>query len=402
MRILHTECSPNYGGRELHIVEEMEWFRRRGHDVRLAAAEGSEIQITAAGRGLDVIPTRFRGSFNPGVIRRLFAACRNHRTQLIVTHDSRDTSNAWLVAKVLGLPLIRYQQICQPLKDGFVHKMMWRHAADGIVVVSESIRRRLLNQRLVAADKIRVMGGYVDTDVFHPGVSPGDIRARHGIPENATLIVHVGMIRPDKGQQVLVKAVDKILQTRSDCWFMFVGGATKPQFLDELQNCVRGIRHPERIVLAGFQKNVAPYMAAGDIVCLTSLIEAQPRIIPEAFAMRKVVVAPDVGGIPELIRHGENGLLYECGKSGALAAAMSRALNGGAETLAARGYELAQTMDIHRIMRQTEAFYESWIYDAALHSGRDVSSRQPQRGRLHHGQRGEFPAPDGVAAPRKL
>jgi glycosyltransferase involved in cell wall biosynthesis len=380
MRILHTECSPNFGGKELHIIEEMEWFRQHGHDVRLAAAEGSEIQIAAAGRGLNVVPIKFRGSFSPVVVKHLFAACWNQRVELIVTHDSRDTSNAWPVAKILGLPLIRCQHICKPLKDGFVHKMVWRHAADEIVAISESIRQRLLQQRLATSDKIRVIGGYVDTRVFHPGVSPGDVRARHGIPEDATLIVHIGMIRPDKGQMLLVEAADEILQAHPDCWFMFVGGVIKPQFFDELKKSIRSLRRPERFVFAGFQKDVAPYIAAGDIVCLTSLIEAQSKVIPQAFAMRKVVVAPAVGGIPELIRHRENGLLYARGEPGALAAAMSEALNGSAETLAARGYEFAQTIDIHCIMQQKEALYKSWIYDAALHSSRDVSSRQPQRG----------------------
>ena len=60
-------------------------------------------------------------------------------------------------------------------------------------------------------------------------------------------------------------------------------------------------KHPERIILAGFQNDLAPCLAATDIVCLTSQIEAQSKIIPQAFAMRKLVVASNVGGIPELV-----------------------------------------------------------------------------------------------------
>ncbi|HUB87979.1 MAG TPA: glycosyltransferase family 4 protein [Verrucomicrobiae bacterium] len=402
MRILYTECSPNFGGKELRILEEMEWFQRRGHDVRLAAANGSAIQAAAAERGLKVVPVKFRGSFNPSVIPRLLAACWNHGTQLIVTHDSRDTTNAWPSAKILGLPLIRYQMICKPLKGGFVHKMVWRHTADDIVAVSESIRRRLINHRLAAHDDVRVVGEYVDTEIFHPQVPPGDVRARYGIPEDGKLIVHIGMIRPDKGQHLLVSAADKILETHPDCWFMFVGGPIRTQFLDDLEKCIHDIRRPERIIVAGFQKEVAPYIAAGNIVCLTSLLEAQSKVIPQAFAMRKLVVAPDTGGIPELIQHRRNGLLYAGGDPEALVAAVNEALADKSEILAARGYELAQAMDINRIMTQTEKLYETWIYDTALDSRGDVSPRQPPRRRFHHRKRGKISAANGMAAARKL
>ena len=361
MRILHTESSRNIGGQELRVVEEMEWFQKNGHDVLLAAAPDSGIHRAAAERGLKVVPITFRGSFNPLVIASLLAACCRHRAQIIVTHSSRDTFAAWPVAALLGLPLVRYQHICKPLKASFWHRLAWRHAPCCIVAVSESIRQRLLDQKLAVASSLHVIGEFVDLQAFHPGVSPADFRARYGIPADATVLTQIGMIRPDKGQRILVQAADHILKKHPNCWFLFAGSPTEPRFLDDLMQQIGASPTPSRIVLAGFQKNVAAVIAASNFICLTSLAEAQSKVIPQAFAMRKLVIASNTGGIPELVHHGDNGLLYERGNPVALAEAVDFAFRCDLAQLTDRAYEAACQLDVGVVMLRTEKLYASLL-----------------------------------------
>ena len=361
MRLLYTESSRNFGGKELRTLEEMEWLRRHGHKVCLAAAEQSAISIAAAKRGLNVIPVAFRGSINPGAILRLFNACLRFRPHLLITHESRDATAAWIVSRLMRVPTARYLNICRRPKTGFVHRLLWRFATPQIVATSESIRQRLLKTRLVPDNRIRVAGEFVDTSLFHPRVPPGGVRQKHGIPEEAFLITHIGMIRPDKGQRVLIQAVDDILKQHPECWFMFVGSATRPEYLEELKRHLRGLQNPGRVVFAGFQTDIPPFIAASDLICLTSLLEAQSKIIPQAFAMNKLVVATRVGGIPELVDHGKNGLLYEAKNPAALVESINEVFRCDREALAARGLERALKMDIDLVMKNTEAFYESMI-----------------------------------------
>jgi glycosyltransferase involved in cell wall biosynthesis len=361
MNILHTESSRNFGGQEVRILEEIEWFQSRGHKVWLAAAENSGIHKALPGGKVPFVPVLFCGSYNLRVIIGLIRFCRLNSIELIITHGSRDTSNAGIAAKLMRIPIIRYQHVCKPLKDDFFHKLIWKYELNRVVAVSESIKQRLIAQKLAKPETIEVIGEYVDTEKVDRTISPGDVRLRHGIPKDAPLILQIGMIRPDKGQKILVLAADEILRDHPDCRFMFVGSPTEERFLDELMSVVRGIQHPERIIFAGFQKNLAPYIAASDIVCLTSLIEAQSKVIPQAFAMRKLVVAPDVGGIPELVRHNVNGLLYEKASSRSLAQTIHAAFMCDCESLIAKAHELLPRLDIHRVMRRTERLYEKVI-----------------------------------------
>jgi glycosyltransferase involved in cell wall biosynthesis len=358
MRILHTESSRNFGGQELRVIEEMEWFRKRGHQVWLAAAPDSGIDQAAQRHGIHCLPLSFRGSFNVVVIARLIAFCLKNRVELIVSRSSRDMFNTAIVSLLTRIPMIRYRHICTRLKDTFIYRLAWR-APRRIVATSESIKLRLLEHQLAPLEKIDILGEYVDTSIFHPGVSPGSVRATHGIPDQATLITQIGMIRPDKGQKYLALAVDEILEKHPDCWFMFVGSATEERFMDELMTAVRSSLHPERIVLAGFQNDLAPYLAATDIVCLTSQTESQSKIIPQAFAMRKLVVASNVGGIPELVRDGVNGILYKKGDPKALAEAIHKVLSRDATAMKAAAFETAQTLGLNRLMERTEKLYTS-------------------------------------------
>jgi glycosyltransferase involved in cell wall biosynthesis len=359
LRILYAESSLNFGGQELRVVEEMEWFRNHGHKVWLAAAEESRIWKLALDRGLPVIPIRFRGSINPVAMAQVFAACRRLHVNLLVTRNSRETSCSWPISTVLGLPLVRYQHICKNLKTGLFQKVLWRYAPDRIVAVSESIKQRLVKQNLASERAISVIGEYVDRAVFHPAVSAGDVRARYGIPNDAFIITNIGMFRPGKGQILLVEAAGDILRKHPNCWFMLIGAPASDAPSDELPEAIRRSPHASRFVLPGFQSETAPYIAASDLICLTSKNEAQSKVIPQAFAMGKLVVAPNVGGIGELLHDQQNGILYAREKPGALAAAIDAAFNCNREKLTANARIGAEQLDVDQVMKRTEQLYQA-------------------------------------------
>ena len=98
------------------------------------------------------------------------------------------------------------------------------------------------------------------------------------------------------------------------------------------------------LVVTGYREDISQVMAALDVVVVPSLYEAQTIVIPQAFAAGKPVIASRVGGIPELVRHEENGLLVQPAKDEELAAAMLRLLGEPVlrANLASAGLRLAR------------------------------------------------------------
>ena len=341
LKIVHLESSRNIGGQELRILAQMEWLISHGHSTWLLAHPNTPIQKEAAKRGLPTVPVPFRGSFNPKAITSVIRFAKVKSVDIIDCHSTRDAAVA-MIARLAGEKVIRSQHIGRKIKDDILHKLMWRLGNDAVIATSKSIKSQILDQGLSSSHKVHVVAPGIRMDIFRPDVDGKPIRKVYGIPETAKLITLIGMIRRDKGQRFLVRAVDQIVRAIPSAFFMIVGSATHPEYLDELKNEISRIEHRNRIILAGFQERVELFIAASDLVAITSLMEARSLAAMQAFCMKKVVVASEVGGIPEIIYHGKTGFLYPPGNSDKLAEAIIFALSNDVSEILENAYSLAQ------------------------------------------------------------
>ena len=149
-------------------------------------------------------------------------------------------------------------------------------------------------------------------------------RREIGIDEGTPLIGNVGMIRPDKGQLVLVQAARVVLEKRPDARFVIVGqgtGILKRGI--NVRNAIDRAGLADKIIMAGYRWDTPDVYAACDMIVIASLrTEASPIVLREAFASGRPVIATNVGDIPEIVQHRHNGLLIEPGDSQAVADAI--------------------------------------------------------------------------------
>jgi glycosyltransferase involved in cell wall biosynthesis len=360
LRIAHTESSINMGGQELRILRQIRWLLDNGHSAWLLAREDSVIYQEGLKRGLPLCAVPFRGSVNPRAIFTVLNFVRREKIDLIDCHSCRDASTV-IFAKLLGIPVIRSQHICKRLKDDFFHRLIWTTGCRHIIVNSNSIADRVVKQNLGPREMIDVIGTGIDLDRFRPDIDGEPSRKAFGIPDGARLITSIGMIRPDKAQRYLIRAVDRIVEQIPEAHFFVVGSPTRPEFLDRLLGEIDRIRHKDRVILTGFQPAVEDFIAASDVVVLTSEIEARPQVIPQAFAMKKIVVATNVGGIPEYVRHGETGFLYPVGDVDKLVELVVKSLRSDMRAITEKAYIFAH-----------EALGFEAMMAATLHSYRKV------------------------------
>jgi len=101
----------------------------------------------------------------------------------------------------------------------------------------------------------------------------------------------------------------------------------------------------ESVSLTGHLKDLAPYYGAADVVAIPSLSEGSPNVLLEAMAFGVPIVATEVGGIPEIVTHGETALLVPAQDPGAMAAALARLISepGTASALARQAREKVET-----------------------------------------------------------
>jgi len=253
---------------------------------------------------------------------RLWRFCRQNRIDLVKTYSSKDH---WLCLPLYfsGVPLSRARCITDPIGSkgrGFVFK----HGCSNIVADASVIKRQLVQEHGVDPAKIEVIGSAVDLEKFKPPRDRMKFRREIGIRPDTPLIGNVGMIRPDKGQLILVEAVPLVLAERPDARFVIVGqgtGILKRGI--NVRNAIDRAGLANKITMAGYRWDTPDVYAGCDMIVIASLrTEASPIVLREAFASGRPVIATKVGDIPEIIQHRQNGLLTEPGDAKALADAI--------------------------------------------------------------------------------
>jgi glycosyltransferase involved in cell wall biosynthesis len=215
----------------------------------------------------------------------------------------------------------------------------WTSRAGYMVAVSDDIKRFLTERVGARAKRISVIANGIDIQKHAANLNVRRaVRQELNVGEADILIGAVGNLYPVKGHIYLIQAAAKILADFPNAHFVIAGrGGEQLRLQDEIDRL--GIAG--RFRLLGFREDVDQLLQAMDIFVMPSLSEGMPLSILEAMAAKKVIVASTVGGIPELIESGRNGVLIPPQNPDELASAlMILSKNAGVrESIAANAYE---------------------------------------------------------------
>ena len=213
--------------------------------------------------------------------------------------------------------------------------------------------------KLFAPERMEIIHSGVDLAVFkNNGNRAGKVRRELGIPEDARVVGTAGWLLPIKNPQGLLEAMMPLLSDRPDLYLVFVG---KGELEPVLRQAALENGLTDRVVFTGWRRDIPDVMRAFDVFALLSLNEGMGRVVVEAMASGKPVVAANVGGIPDLVCHGENGYLVDPRDMVALRDAVERLLGDERlrETMGKRGRETAEGFGLSAMISKIEALYES-------------------------------------------
>jgi glycosyltransferase involved in cell wall biosynthesis len=257
----------------------------------------------------------------PGVLRRL----RAWRIDVIVTNGSILPVGAFAAA-VLGRPHVWIIREFGLVDSGSHHDFgrglfdFWLRRSTRIIAVSKAVRRAVLD----GFPPERV-------DVIHNGVAfAADFatllqraRAEQRDPGRYTFLL-AGRIQPQKGQDTAIRALARVAAEFPEARLEIVGDGDTPN-VEHCRALADGLGLGERVAFHGHVADPWPHFLHADAVLMCSVSEAMGRVTAEAMAAGRPVIGHATGGTPELIQHGQTGLLYSGGVD-ALAASMRRLL----------------------------------------------------------------------------
>jgi glycosyltransferase involved in cell wall biosynthesis/polysaccharide pyruvyl transferase WcaK-like protein len=324
LAVLLVGLNSSFGGVEQHMLDLGAGLARRGHRVTLAAPAGSAVAALARRRGM--IET-VEVSRSPLAVPALAALIRRVRPDVVHLHSPRASLLGRIAARLLPFDFRRrlvvlssaHGWIPRYLRFGSLFEMLYGVTArweDGIVAVAGAVKATLLDHRYP---------GEIWT--VANGLDPlwGDgIEAAPREPGTPLRLGYFGRLDREKGVGVLVDALRRLDRP---AWRLDVYGGGRSGRAVARQIADAGL--DGQICLNGAvpRDAVAGVMAACHVVVLPSLQEGSPYVVLEAIRLGVPVVACAVGGVVEMIRNGEDGLLVPPGDAAALADALRRLID---------------------------------------------------------------------------
>jgi len=191
--------------------------------------------------------------------------------------------------------------------------MVCRFLSDYIIVNSHNAKKNLIKYYHIDKNRINVIHNGIDKKLIYPNNDNIQLHELLNttlttINENTITIGQISRLHNLKDIDTIIKAAEKLVD--ENLIFLIIGDGSEKNRLNAL---IKSLNLIDKVILLGSQTNAISWIRNFDISLLSSYSEGMPNAILEYMICNKPVIASKVGGVPEIINHGETGLLFEPG-----------------------------------------------------------------------------------------
>ena len=312
MNILELCVAPGLGGLELYFHRCCVELQRKGHTVISVRLTGSRLE--ALGKK-DGIPTRSMSRGNKFFpwrhARQLGRIIAEHRIDIVHAHHKDDLPLAALTKSTSQRPFklvfTRQMPMKHKKKDPY-HRWLYTKI-DLFLTITELLKRDALEKLPMPADRVQRL---------YYGVSAPPPKDEEFLKQFLTIsqpgdftIGVFSRLEFQKGQHLVIKALKKLIDQKIPARLYVVGDSMSPEYHASLLSMVKTLQLEERVAFKGFISEPVFAMMGMDVMILPSRNEAFGLVLIEAMRCGIAVAGVNAGGVPEIITHGETGLLFE-------------------------------------------------------------------------------------------
>jgi len=297
LKVVFVLHSHKLGGAEKHVLILSQLLTKNGHDVIYAGPQDSWLSEQLIKIGVDTFHIPMHGFYDlPSTIKLIFFL-NKYKPDIVHGHLTRGAFYSGLVAKYLRIPSVATAHATNT----------WKHfqRSDRIICVSNAVKNFLASKGYEKSRLKLIYNGVIKPEFDI--ISRNNLRNEWQIDSDDIVFGMISRIIYEKGHDLALDAFDKIGRKGK---LVFVGDYNT-EYGSFLKDKVDKMGLKTQVIFVGQQDSVNKYLSAFDIFLSPSRREAMPLSILEALGAGLPVIGSDVGGIPEAIVNGYNGLIFK-------------------------------------------------------------------------------------------
>jgi glycosyltransferase involved in cell wall biosynthesis len=346
------------GGAEKMMLYTARGLIKDGYRVYIAGEKGSmEKYFEASGTRVYDYPLNQDSKTIAKSVKLMFnlkGLCKMRDIDIIYCHHRWPAFLALYASKTLKLPLVYH---CHSRIEGKGVFSVW---GDRTIAVSHNLEDYLIKSFGRKRETIKVIyNGVPELGAGEKvmGKVKDELEQNSNIDFKCPIVGTVGRLIGDKGLEYFIQSIPLILKKQAGVQFLIIGEGERKAGLMKL---AKEMKVSQNTFFIGERADIVPHLELMNIFVLSSLNEGMPISILEALSLAKPVVATRVGGVPELIEDGVNGLLIESRSPSALASAVTLLLNDKAlaSRLGLKGREVVRNQfTVERMVKEIEKVF---------------------------------------------
>jgi len=280
---------------------------------------------------------------------------------IVVHHYAKKYGVAYILQAHGSLPRIMTKQKLKLVYDVLFGYRLLRDASK--VIALTQVEAEQYKRMSVPEEKIAIIPNGIDLSEYAELPPKGSFKRKFNIPEDRKIILYLGRIHKTKGIDFLVKAYAHLIKETNFRDAVLVIAGPDDGYLSEVKSLVHDLSVSDSVLFAGplyGEDKLAAYVDS-EVYVLPSRYETFPMTILEAYACGKPIVTSRVGGLKDLVKNGETGLLFEPGNVKQLARSIFNLLNdnNAAKEIGLKGKNFVrETFTIEKVVERLEKVYE--------------------------------------------
>ncbi|MBC8235804.1 glycosyltransferase [bacterium] len=326
INILQIINSIEHGGTEIQLLYLLRNINRQKYNVMVCALGSGTLEKDFRETNVPVKVIKSNFHYDITLIFRLVRFMQHHKIDIVHTYLSLADIFGRFAAKIAGVPIIISGCRSANTQQKKISMYLMRIAnkfTDIVISNSNAGKEFVINTQKLKANKISVVYNGIDFEKYSKTINIDAKKREIGIESNNFVVGTVARLDPLKGVNYFLEAASKVAQSIPNIVFIVVGEGPQRLKLEELS---RRLGIVSKTIFTGYRKDVAELAQIFDVSVLSSVVEGMPNAIIESMALGKPVVASNVGGVPEIVKNGQNGILVPPGDVESLANAIIRLL----------------------------------------------------------------------------